>query len=59
MFDDLLQRGFENFEEGDVGCIYINHPALEKPVVVPPRPPSGMNLDVIMDAVEKFSKVRI
>ena len=52
MFDDLLQRGFEDFEEGDVGRIYVNHPALQKPVVVPPRPLNEMNHDVIMEAVE-------
>ena len=39
-------------EEGDVGRIYVNHPALEKPVVVPPRPLNGLNHDVIMVAVE-------
>ena len=38
MFGDLLQRGFEEFEEGDIGRVYINHPALEKPVVIPKGP---------------------
>ena len=28
MFGYLLQRGFEDFEEGGIGRVYINHPAL-------------------------------
>ena len=52
MFGDLLQRGFEDFEEEDIGRVYINHPALEKPVVIPPRPLNEINPEIIMDAVE-------
>ena len=52
MFGDLLQIGFEDFEEGDIGRVYINHPALEKPAVIPPRPLNEINPEIIMDAVE-------
>ena len=52
VFDNLIEKGAEDFNDGDMARIYIEHPDLHKPIMVPPRPLEEMNADVVMEAVE-------
>ena len=45
---EILEIGFENFQEGDMARMYLNHPQIQKPIVLPPQHLE----EVIMEAVE-------
>ena len=52
MFNDLLERGAKDYEAGDQARVYIEHPALQKPIVVPPQPLEELDAEMIMEVVE-------
>ena len=54
VFDDVVDRGKGNAQEGDMGRLYINHPQLQKSIIIPPQPTEEINSDAIMEAIENM-----
>ena len=52
VFDEVIQAGRGDFQDGSLARMYINAPTLHNAIIVPPRALGEMNADDIMDAVE-------
>ena len=52
LFDHVLHRAGQSHAEQDLARIYINHPSLHKPSIVPPMPLEELNAQSIMDQID-------
>ena len=52
MFEELIDRGTADYGNRDMACIFINHPNLDQPIVVPPQPQEDMRPEDIMQVIE-------
>lgn len=52
MFEEMLERAVNDFNGQDLGRVYITHPDLRKPIVVPPRTLEHLTAEAIMEAIE-------
>ena len=53
MFEDILQEARGDLAGNDLGCVVIHHDWLHDPIVVPLRPWDRLNVDVVMEHIEK------
>ena len=53
LFDTVLDALKENYSEGDLVRVYIDHPKLEKAIIVPPTHLSELNGSDILDHVDE------
>ena len=53
MFEDILQEACGDLAGNDLGRVVIHHDGLHDPIVVPLRPWDRLNVDVVMEHIEK------
>ena len=53
MFEDILQEARGDLAGNDLGRVVIHHDGLHDPIVVPLRPWDRLNVDVVMEYIEK------
>ena len=53
MFEDILQEARWEMAGNDLGRVVIHHDGLHDPIVVPLRPWDRLNVDVMMEHIEK------
>ena len=53
MFEDILQEARGDLAGNDLGRVVIHHDGLHDPIVVPLRPWDRLNVDVVMEHIEK------
>ena len=53
MFNDLLVDLRNELQNGDLVRLYLNHPVLHTPIVIPARPVEDLTVEDIMTDVEK------
>ena len=54
MFNDLLVDLRNELQNGDLVRLYLNHPVLHTPIVIPARPIEDLTVEDIMTDEEKF-----
>ena len=52
LFTHVLEGARQSHKEHDLARIYINHPSLHKPIIVPPMPLEEINTQTIMDQID-------
>lgn len=52
LFDNLIDETRKEYGEEGVGRVYINHPNLEKAIIVPPTYLGDLNSQIILDQID-------